>query len=433
MDEIVVGKRDNLDTYSGQIEHKSKTHISKFQVGQSIKSELGGFKGVIIKITPNASASHTDMYTIRTNEGKREYIAEDFLELDENVVLTQIDGIDTEVTIGQALDESDFEHQFTVGNYVQHAIEGNRFKIIKFLGNTDATGQPLYETVSDDGKKYIISETLLEPYTGKQYGDSQIINVSLAEEGSEITVDKETEIKAKTESILEFLNITSSNDQMVQLENAMKIHKYISQNSSYTSDMMQEKTDYNTNEAYLNELYNGLINRRGVCTTDSIVFKHLLSEIGMNGDVVILESKEGGVHAATLVQLGDESYYFDTTLERTIFEQYSNNPEKFVFCCAALGQQEYNQFYNPVGVLPENLNEDLLPMPKNISQDSVPKIIIQSVGSQIQNLTFDENTLDEELENIVAPINEKDKATSTISKGIRFMREVANEFKEEEK
>ena len=38
----------------------------------------------------------------------------------------------------------------------------------------------------------------------------------------------------------------------------------------------------------------------------------------MHGDVVILESKEGVVHAATLVQLGDESYYFDTTLERTI-------------------------------------------------------------------------------------------------------------------
>ena len=422
MDEIFAGKREHLDIYSSPIEHNSEIHTSKFQVGQSVKSELGGFKGVIIKITPNASAIHTDMYTIRTNEGKREYIEESFLELDE-----------TEVVIGQALDKSDFGPRFTVGNYVQHAIEGNRLKIIKFLGNKDATGQPLYEAVSDDGEKHIISETMLEPYTGKQQGDSQIIDVSFSEVSSKTTIDKETEIKSKTESILKFLNITSSTDQMVQLENAMKIHKYISQNSSYTSDIMQEKTDYNTNEAYLNELYNGLINKRGVCTTDSVVFKHLLSEIGMHGDVVILESKEGGVHAATLVQLGDESYYFDTTLERTIFEQHSNNPEKFVFCCAALGQQEYSQFYTPVGVLPENLNEDLLPMPQNISQGSVPKIIIQSIGSQIQNLTFDENALDAELENIVAPINEKDNATNIISKGIRFMRDVANKLKGEEK
>lgn len=433
MDEILAEKREDPNRYSSPIEHNSEIHTSKFQVGQSVKSELGGFKGVIIKITPNASAIHTDMYTIRTNEGKREYIEESFLELDETVVSTQINGIDTEVVIGQALYKSDFGPQFTVGNYVQHAIEGTRLKIIKFLGNKDATGQPLYEAVSDDGEKHIISETMIEPYTGKQQGDSQIIDVSFSEVSSETTVDKETEIKSKTESILKFLNITSSTDQMVQLENAMKIHKYISQNSSYTSDIMQEKTDYNTNETYLNELYNGLINKRGVCTTDSIVFKHLLSEIGMHGDVVILESKEGVVHAATLVQLGDESYYFDTTLERTIFEQHSNNPEKFLFCWAALGQQEYSQFYTPVGVLPENLNEDLLHMPQNISQGSVSRITIQSIGSQIQNLTFDENALDAELENIVAPINEKDNATTRISNEICFMRDVANKLKGKEK
>ena len=321
--------------------------------------------------------------------------------------------------------------QFIVGDYVQHEIEGYRLKIIKFLGNKDATGQPLYEAVSDDGKKQTISEVLLEPYTEKQ---PQIIDVSSSEISDEVTENKKAEIKLKTHSILKFLNITNSDDQMVQLENAMKIHKYISQNSLYTPDIMKEKEDYNTDESYLNELYEGLVNKRGVCTTDSIMFKHLLSEIGMHGDVVILKSKKNdGIHAATLVQLGDKSYYFDTTLERTIFEEYSNNPEKFVFYCAALGQQEYSQFYNPVGVLPENLNEDLLPMPKNLSNASVPKIIIQSIGSEIQNLTFEENTLDEELENIVAPIDEKDNATGIISKGIRFMREVTNQFRGEER
>ena len=220
---------------------------------------------------------------------------------------------------------------------------------------------------------------------------------------------------------------------MVQLENAMKIHKYICQNSTYTSDVMQEKSDYTPENAYLDELYNGLIDKRGVCTTDSIVFKHLLSEIGMHGDVIILESKKGGVHAATLVQLGDDSYYFDTTLERTIFEQHSNNPEKFVFCAAGLGQEEYGQFYIPAGVLPENLNGHLLPMPQNISHGSVPKIIIQSIGSQIQNLTFDESSLDTELASIVTPIEKKDNATNIISKGIRFMRESTNRFKGDEK
>lgn len=325
--------------------------------------------------------------------------------------------------------KSDFGHQFTVGDYAQHAVEGNRLKIIRILRNKHGTDQPLYEAVSDNGERHIIVETLLQPYTGKKQGDSPSIDVSFSEVSSGTTVDKETEIKSKVELILKFLNITSSTDMMVQLENAMKIHKYISQNSSYTSDIMQEKEDYNANEAYLNELYNGLIKKRGVCSTDSLVFKYLLLEIGMHGDVVILISKEGVVHAATLVQLGDVSYYFDTTLERTMFEQYSNNPEKFIFCCAALGQQEYGQFYTPVGVLPENLKEDLLPMPQNISPSSLSKTIIQSVGNQIQNLTFDEKTLDEELEKIEAPISLKDTVTNIISKAICLMREGANKFK----
>ncbi len=433
MNEISVKGRNNLGRYSDTIEHTQKISTSKFQVGQSIKSELGNFRGVIIKITPNASATHTDMYTIKTNEGKREYVEESFLELDETVITTQIDGVDTDVVIGKALSENDFQPQFKAGDYAQHCVEGYRLQITKILGNKDATGQPLYEAIDDNGEIHFMSETMLEPYVGKQHSGSQIIDVSFSEVEETRPIDKETEIQSKTKAVLKFLNINNSDDQMVQLENALKIHKYICQNSTYTSDVMQEKSDYTPENAYLDELYNGLIDKRGVCTTDSIVFKHLLSEIGMHGDVIILESKDGGVHAATLVQLGEDSYYFDTTLERTIFEQHSNNPEKFVFCAAGLGQQEYGQFYTPVGVLPENLNGHLLPMPQNISHGSVPKIIIQSIGSQIQNLTFEESSLDTSLESIETHIENKDKATNIISKGIRFMRDSINKFKGEEK
>ena len=114
MEELSVKGRNNLGKYSNTIEHNSQVSTSKFQVGQSVKSELGGFKGVIIKISPNASATHTNMYTIKTSEGKREYVAENFLELDETVISTQIDGVDTEVVINETLDEIDFEPQFKV-------------------------------------------------------------------------------------------------------------------------------------------------------------------------------------------------------------------------------------------------------------------------------------------------------------------------------
>lgn len=238
-----------------------------------------------------------------------------------------------------------------------------------------------------------------EIFTKKTCGDdSQNLYTSFEEVISKNVIDKKTTIKSKAEAILKFLNITSSSKEIVQLENAMKIHKYLSQNSSYVPDIMNDKKDYKVNEAYLNEVYNALVNKKGVCTTDSIAFKYLLSEIGMHGDVVILKSMEGGIHAATLVQLLNNFYYFDTTLERAIFEQHSNNSDRFVFCCAGLGQEEYGKFYTPVGILPENLNTPLLPIPGNISQKSMPKLIIQSIGSQIQNLKFHENTPDTELE-----------------------------------
>lgn len=72
-------------------------------------------------------------------------------------------------------------------------------------------------------------------------------------------------------------------------------------------------------------------------------------------------------------------------------------------------------------------------MPTDISQDSVPKIIIQSIGSQMQNLTFEEDTLDLELESINAPINKKDEATTTISNEICLSSGPRDKFMEEEK
>lgn len=132
MNEISAEGRKSLNQYSNMTKPTSKMHTPKFQVGQTVKSELGKFKGVIIKITPNASACHTDMYTIRTNKGKREFIEESFLELDEIVASTQINGIDTDVIIDKALDKSDFEPQFIVSDYVHIVMKVIDSKSLNF-------------------------------------------------------------------------------------------------------------------------------------------------------------------------------------------------------------------------------------------------------------------------------------------------------------
>jgi len=53
--------------------------------------------------------------------------------------------------------------------------------------------------------------------------------------------EKQHLIDIKTREILNFLDLEPSNNRIVQLNNAMKIHKYISQNSTYQQEIMGKK------------------------------------------------------------------------------------------------------------------------------------------------------------------------------------------------
>jgi hypothetical protein len=104
------------------------------------------------------------------------------------------------------------------------------------------------------------------------------------------------------------------------------------------------------------------------------MFKTILSRLGIKVEVIGLESTEGGFHAANIVELDGKYYFFDTTLETTIYNQYREFNEGNIFlCCAGLGQNEYLQFYIPKVVLPDDLNEGLKPLPNNIALDSIPR------------------------------------------------------------
>lgn len=165
-------------------------------------------------------------------------------------------------------------------------------------------------------------------------------------------VNKAKVVEDKARDIIKSLQIKPSKDPIIQLQNAMLIHKYIVQNCDYTIEVSQEKAkivaqgiktgeniDFIIEELYNEELYNGLIKKRGVCSTDAIVFTYLLSKIGMKGDVVLLEKKDGHTkHATTLVEIGTKKYYFETNLERKIFEEQQGKRENFGYYCARIGQ-----------------------------------------------------------------------------------------------
>lgn len=167
------------------------------------------------------------------------------------------------------------------------------------------------------------------------------------EVGDKESVYKAKMVEDKTREILNFLQLEPSQEPIIQLKNAMSIHKYIVLNCSYTTEIMQEKLKMLQDivrgqdiDLILEELYNGLVKKRGVCTTEAIMFKYLLSKIGMKGDVVMLRSKDGtGKHVTTLVEIGTKRYYFETGLERKIFEQQSGDPENLEYYCARNGER----------------------------------------------------------------------------------------------
>lgn len=248
-------------------------------------------------------------------------------------------------------------------------------------------------------------------------------------------IDKHKAIENKGAEIIKFLGLTpleSDQGMEKQLENALKIHKYIAQNSSYNSQIMQGKEKMTAEEAYTEELYNGLIRGEGVCTTDAIMFKYLLSQIGMKADIAMLFAKDKiAAHSATLVEIDSEKYYFDTTQERNMNTQAKDD---FHFYFAGFGSELYEQFYTAIGIFPDEIKGNIQKLPSNIAQKNISRVVIDSIANGIQDLTFAKQVVDRELADISSEtsIQKKDEANNVISRLIRKIRERFSFKKQEE-
>ncbi len=239
------------------------------------------------------------------------------------------------------------------------------------------------------------------------------------------TIDKHKAIESKVAEIIKFLGLTplkSDEDMAKQLENALKIHKYIAQNSSYNSKIMKDKEKMTAEEGYTEELYNGFIRGEGICTTDAIMFKYLLSQIGMKADMVMLFAKDRiAAHTATLVEIDGEKYYFDTTQERRMNAQ---SKEDFHFYFAGFGSELYEQLYTAIGIFPDELKGNIQKLPSNIAQKNISRVVIDGIANGIQDLTFEKQAVNRELAEINSqvPIEKKDEAKNIISRLINKIR-----------
>lgn len=207
------------------------------------------------------------------------------------------------------------------------------------------------------------------------------------------SIEKKKIIENKSMQILRFLNLSKKNSNIIeQLEIILKIYKYVVQNIHPESKYEQSNISNTKEEEYLHNLYIGLIDNPGLSVTNSILFKHLLYMKGFESYIILSKSRSGSLHISNLVKVGKEFFYFDTTLERSIFEEQAINEDDILFCCAALGKEEYSKLYKPFQILSNNFKKNSMKiMPENISEESMPRHLIESIVKIIPNETTENN------------------------------------------
>lgn len=208
----------------------------------------------------------------------------------------------------------------------------------------------------------------------------------------EANIEKKKIIEKKSMQILRFLNLSIKNSNIIeQLEIILKIYKYVVQNVHPEAKYELNNTASTKEEEYFNNLYIGLTNNPGLSVTNSILFKHLLYMKGFESYIILSKSRSGSFHISNLVKIGKEFFYFDTTLERSVFEEQAINEDDMLFCCAALGKDEYTKFYSPFQILPNNFKKSHMQMPENISEESMPRTLIDSIVKIIPNEITENN------------------------------------------
>lgn len=199
-------------------------------------------------------------------------------------------------------------------------------------------------------------------------------------------IEKQKVIDEKTKQILSLLGIKKSFRVLNQLASTLKLYKYVFQksNSNY-ANLIPEVNSEEKNDRYLHDLYVGLTHNPGTPTTNTIVLKHLLMHSIAESEVILLKSKQSGkFHLANIVKLGKEYYYFDPTLERSIFDDDTWEEKEKTLCCAGLGKNDdYFKLYEPIGALPDDMNLPLKQLPDNIAEDSMSKSLVNELASLI--------------------------------------------------
>lgn len=252
--------------------------------------------------------------------------------------------------------------EFEVGDEVLIVSSNTRGKIksvVSYLGKDDN----IY-LVSVNNKDKMCVESNLRLSRKK--------NVELTVNVNDMAVN--FQIEDKINNIIKNLDLKVSDNPSVQLLNACRLQAYLTINDDY------EDTDFRIGDSVArNQLYHGIVNGDFDSIINSYVFSEILKKINMDVLCVAAKSEDGQFYVTNLVNIDDEYYYFDVTLEMLVYQENGSKEDEFVLCCGALGRRSYEQFFKPLCILDFNdkLSENKLP--NNISREDIDIDIINKM------------------------------------------------------
>ena len=253
------------------------------------------------------------------------------------------------------------------------------------IGNMEANGitpDEAYKRFKDNDFFIVELGDLLSKKADNPFRSKELQRLDDTKVEEDLNIESLREkINTKLDEIIGKLGLEKYNDAMTQLKNCCLIQKYIVENNIFDMDALLKNDNYSDDEHAILDLYNAVVKHKGIPTSNALMFKKLAEKVGEKVEVVGLTSNENGaLHAANLVELDDENYFFDTTLESTI---YDNNKDKtngeLVLCCAGLGLETYSEYYSPQVILPDNPLDEAKPLPDNISVHDIPGDIVNSM------------------------------------------------------
>ena len=167
----------------------------------------------------------------------------------------------------------------------------------------------------------------------------------------------------KIKDIINLLDLRYCPDtEELQLLNASKLQMYLATNKDYDDDTK----DMVGNIIRKTEQYKNIVGGNTDSIINSYLFSEVLRRVGNNVLSVILKDESENYYVSNLVLIGDQYYYFDSTLETAVFIDNGADMNNFVLCCAALGSGSYEQFFTPLFLVDFN---------KKIMESTIPTII----------------------------------------------------------